>query len=243
MKIRIALLEDDGQDRRQTLLCLQRFFAEMNIEYETVLFDDAKSFLSYGKAYSDFHLMLLDILLGGEQNGVDLARVVRKVNRDVAIMFITKTAQFAINGYEVDAIDYVLKPLVYEEFAFKLKKALRYILLHMEKFIVIDHKEGQTRISERSIYYVEVIRHYLTVHTRRGDYVVRGTMKDFVSELSECFCRCSNSYLVNLRYVESVSATEVSVSMSGGEETAKLPLTKTYKADFLRAFRAYMGVT
>ena len=108
MKINVALLEDEQSEREQTESMLRRFFAELNIEVGLTCFSDAESFLSNGSGFKDFQLLLMDIILpDGQPNGVELAREVRKVNRDIAIMFITKTVQFAINGYEVDAVDYV----------------------------------------------------------------------------------------------------------------------------------------
>ena len=179
----------------------------------------------------------MDIIRPGSgQNGIELAREVRKANRDVAIMFITKTVQFAINGYEVDAVDYVVKPLVYEDFALKLKKAMRYILLHTEKFIVLNTKGGAVRIGESRIYYIEVMLHYLVVHTKKGDITVRGSIKSILPLLSASFARSANSYIVNLRYVENVKDNTVTV------HGVPVPITKSYKAEFLRAFSAYNGV-
>ena len=238
MKINVALLEDEEQERRITEEMLARFFKEINAEYEVTCFADAGSFLAHGTGYKDFQLLLMDIILPGERyNGIDLAREVRKANRDIAIMFITKTVQFAINGYEVDAVDYVVKPLIYEDFALKLKKAMRYILLHTEKFIVLNTKDGTERIGESRIYYIEVMLHYLIVHTKKGDFTVRGSMKNIMGMLSASFARSSNSYIVNLRHVDGIKDNVVTV------HGVPVPVTKSYKADFLRAFNAYNGVT
>lgn len=237
MIVKIALLEDEEEECVLTESMLGRFFSAAGIDYEIVHFADAESFLSHGSAFTDFHLLLMDIILpGSRQNGIDLAREVRKANRDVAIMFITKTVQFAINGYEVDAVDYVVKPLVYEDFALKLKKAMRYILLHTEKFIVLNTKGGAVRIGESRIYYIEVMLHYLVVHTKKGDITVRGSMKSILPLLSASFARSANSYIVNLRHVENVKDNTVTV------HGVPVPITKSYKAEFLRAFSAYNGV-
>ena len=198
---------------------------------------DAESFMRGGSNFKDFQLLIMDIILpDGQPNGIELAKEIRKFNKDVAIMFITKTAQFAINGYEVDAVDYVLKPIGYEDFSLKIKKAMRYILLHSEKYIVLNNREGAQRMSESEIYYIEVMLHYLIVHTSRGDITVRGSIKDMQSKLSESFCRCANSYIVNLRHVEEVSRGEVIV------KGARVPVTKSYKDGFINAFTAYNGV-
>lgn len=236
MKIKIGVLEDELDERLHLEEMLQRFFLEVNISYELIRFNDSQSFLSSLNQFKDFQLLLMDIILPGNLNGVDLAREVRKVNKDIAIVFITKTAQFAINGYEVDALDYVLKPLVYEEFSLKLKKAMRYILLHSEKFITLKHKNGVTRIGESRIYYVEVILHYLIVHTMNGEYTVRGTIRDMEKLLSGSFIRCNNSYIVNLRHIESIEDNLIVIHGN------KIPITRSRKNDFYKAFNAYNGV-
>lgn len=237
MNVNVALLEDEQSEREHTVSMLKRFFAELNIELSLTCYSDAQSFLGNGSNFKDFQLLLMDIILpDGQPNGMELAREVRKVNRDVAIMFITKTVQFAINGYEVDAVDYVLKPLVYEDFALKLKKAMRYIMLHTEKFIVLNHKEGTTRIGESKIYYIEVMLHYLIVHTAKGDFTVRGSIKDMESQLSKSFCRCANSFIVNLRHIDGVKDNFAIV------RGQSVPITKTRRAAFLNALNAYNGV-
>ena len=95
MQVNIALLEDEADERAHTESMLERFFSEAGIDYKVTHFADAQSFLSRGNGFKDFQLLLMDIILPeSKQNGIDLAREVRKVNRDVAIMFITKTVQF-----------------------------------------------------------------------------------------------------------------------------------------------------
>lgn len=235
MKINIALLEDEDIDRKTTLEMIDRFFKEMQVDYSVTRFDSAESFLSCPNGYNDFQLLLMDIILPGNKNGMDLAREVRKVNRDVAIMFITKTVQFAINGYEVNAVDYILKPLVYDEFSLKLKKAVRYSLLHTEHYIVLNHKSGKIRLAESEVYYVEVKLHYLNFITKKGDFTIRGTMKEVEAEFSKAFCHSTNSYLINLRYVEAFEGNNVIVN------GVSLPIAKPRKTELIRAFNAYTG--
>ncbi len=237
MDIKIALLEDDENEREHTQRMLEKFFSCINMSFALSCYADAESFMRGGSNFKDFQLLIMDIILpDGQPNGIELAREVRKFNKDVAIMFITKTAQFAIDGYEVDAVDYVLKPVAYEDFSLKMKKAMRYILLHGEKYILLNHKEGSLRMSESEIYYIEVMLHYLIVHTVKGDFTVRGSIKDMQGKLSASFCRCANSYIVNLRHVEAVTRNEVLV------KGARVPVTKSYKVGFLNAITAYNGV-
>lgn len=85
--------------------------------------------------FADYDLVLLDIILNEHLNGIDVAKKTRTCNSNVPIMFITKTAQFAVDSYDVDAIDYILKPLSYFEFALKIKKAIRRIYKEAEDLL------------------------------------------------------------------------------------------------------------
>ena len=80
----------------------------------------------------DADLILLDVEMPG-MDGISLARRIRQDDKEVLLMFITNMAQYALHGYEVEAIDYVIKPLGYQEFALKMKKAMRYMGRHEKK--------------------------------------------------------------------------------------------------------------
>ena len=125
MKVRIALLEDEKEEEKTMVAMIERFFQETGHGYEIATFSDSHEFLKLN--FELYDLVLLDIILSEKNNGIDVAKEIRKTNKNIAIMFITKTAQFAIDGYNVDALDYILKPLSYYAFALKLKKALHYL--------------------------------------------------------------------------------------------------------------------
>ena len=235
MKVNVCLIEDDDKEAKITEDCLKRFFDRENHELELTRYETADKFFASDPDIDRVNLFLLDIIMDNSINGVDAARKIREVNKEVTIMFITKTGQYAINGYEVDAIDYVLKPIVYEDFVLKLRKAMRYILLHSNKTIIFNTQEGMIKIKENKIFYIEVIRHYLSVHSAIGEFSVRGTMRDCEATMSKNFARCNNSFLVNLRYVEQIKGNEVLVH---GE---LIPISRARKNEFINAFSAYVG--
>lgn len=96
-------------------------------------------------------------------DGISLARRIRQDDKEVLLMFITNMAQYALHGYEVEAIDYVIKPLGYQEFALKMKKAMRYMGRHEKKQIMLQTTDGIQPVAIEDILYVEVIRHYLPI--------------------------------------------------------------------------------
>ena len=232
MKINVAIIEDEEKERVVTKEMLDRFFKENDIHYEIFSFSCANQFLQ--SDFNVFNLLLLDIILPGD-NGVSVAKHVREKGWSYPLMFITKTVQFALDGYKVDALDYLLKPLVYEDFRLKLLKAVKIIDNHSDKEIVIHTVSGLITIKESEIYYIEVNKHYLTFHTNKGVYTTRGSMNSFSQKVSNRFANSSNSFLVNLDKVELIKQSEVVVNKES------LPLSRTCKKEFLRCFQNRMG--
>ena len=232
MKINVAIIEDEEKERVVTKEMLDRFFKENDIPYEIFSFSCDNQFLQ--SDFNIFNLLLLDIILPGD-NGVSVAKHVREKGWSYPLMFITKTVQFALDGYKVDALDYLLKPLVYEDFRLKLLKAVKIIDNHSDKEIAIHTVSGLITIKESEIYYIEVNKHYLTFHTNKGVYTTRGSMNSFSQKVSNRFANSSNSFLVNLDKVELIKQSEVVVNKES------LPLSRTCKKEFLRCFENRRG--
>ena len=209
MKINVAIVEDEEKERVVTKEMLDRFFKENDIPYEIFSFSSADQFLQ--SDFNVFNLLLLDIILPGD-NGVSVAKHVREKGWPYPLMFITKTIQFALDGYKVDALDYLLKPIVYDDFRLKLLKAVKIIENFKDKEITIRTASGLVVIKESEIYYIEVNKHYLTFHTNKGVYTTRGSMNSFSQKVSNRFANSSNSFLVNLDKVELIKQNEVVVN-------------------------------
>lgn len=122
MKIHIAMLEDDVAEARITRSMVERFCLDASIDFLMDIYSTPDEFLSC--PLDRYDLLFLDILLQTETTGMDVAKEIRKTNKRVGIVFLTKSTHFAIDGYKVDAIDYIVKPLVYEEFYLKMRKIL-----------------------------------------------------------------------------------------------------------------------
>jgi DNA-binding LytR/AlgR family response regulator len=169
-------------------------------------------------------------------NGMEAARNIRICDKEAVIIFVTNMAQYAIQGYEVNALDFILKPVTYENFVFRMEKALRYVAKKGTATITLKSQKGIIRIAVDEIYYVEVMLHYLTYHTARGEFTVRGTIKEAVRQLSDfSFAQCKNCYLVNLKYVESIEGSLLQVK---GEH---LQISRNCKNEFMQAFTRYVG--
>lgn len=231
--MQIAIVDDSRQDAERVEKCLRRFNEETGHTAEIRHYPNAEQFL-HNYAFG-FDLVIMDIDMPG-MNGVDVARLMRRSDPDVVLMFVTNMPQYALAGYEVEAVDYILKPVAYQDFALKLRKALRYIQRNRDEKVALQTAEGMVRISVREITYVESMLHYLIYHTQDRDYRVRQTMGDAEDELQAFqFARCSKSFLVNLRHVQAVVKDDVVVN------SVRLKMSRGKRKDFLDRFAQFLG--
>ncbi len=169
-------------------------------------------------------------------NGIEAAKKLRQSDPDVVLMFVTNMPQYALDGFAVDAVDYIVKPITYADFKLKMTKAMRYIQVSQDHTLTITTTEGIVRIQSSEIYYIESQLHYVTYHTKRGDYRARASLKDIEPTLSNVhFCRCANSFLVNLKYVTSISGNDVYL------QDERISMSRDKKAAFMSAFTKYIG--
>ena len=230
----IAVVDDNLNDRKMILDYLSQFFNESGLDYTTSTFEDGVSFLKdYSFSY-DFIIFDIDM---PQMSGIDTAKELRKKDSNVTIMFVTNMPQYALEGYSVEAVDYVLKPLSYPDFRLKMKKATRYILRNSVKKITINTtEEGLITVDSSDIYYVESKLHYIYYHTKKGIYKMRAKLTEVEDILLPYhFARSGGSFLINLAYLEKIDGNEIVVA----DET--LPLSRRMKASLMSAFTKYIG--
>lgn len=230
----IAVVDDNLNDRKMILDYLSQFFNESGEDYTTSTFEDGVSFLKdYSFSY-DFIIFDIDM---PQMSGIDTAKELRKKDSNVTIMFVTNMPQYALEGYSVEAVDYVLKPLSYPDFRLKMKKATRYILRNSVKKVTINTTdEGLITVDSSDIYYVESKLHYIYYHTKKGIYKMRAKLTEVEDILLPYhFARSGGSFLINLAYLEKIDGNEIVIA---GET---LPLSRRMKASLMSAFTKYMG--
>lgn len=233
--LRAALVEDSQEDARKILLYLKQFGEKQQITFQTDHFNSAELFLDRYRPVYD--IVFMDIELPGS-NGMEAARKLRRIDPAVTLIFITNLSAFAVNGYEVDALDYMLKPVTYPMFQLKMQKAVRHIEKNGSGAISVALKGQQlVRIPLTDLLYIEVQGHYLLYHTETSVYEVRGSLRELEEKLiSHHFLRCNNCYLVNLRHIRSVEDNVVIV----GED--RLPISRPKKKSFLDGLTEYLGL-
>ena len=190
------------------------------------VFTDGLKFLdSYKPGYD---IIFMDINMP-YIDGLETARRFREIDRTTCLIFITELSQLAINGYEVSAFDFIIKPIEYPKFKTKLKNAIEYINKNNLGKICVKNKDVLRMIKFTDIYYVESIEHKIVYHLAGNEEIESWDSLDKIEKKfpSAYFARCGKSYLVNLIHVISVQGNNVTLPC------AVLPISRLSKKDFI----------
>lgn len=233
-KFSVLVIEDDDSDFLHFKQLLEGYGKEEQIEFTIARRKNGASFKA--EKNTGFDLAFFDIDLK-DSNGIDLSKTLREEDKDVGIIFLTNLAQFAIKGYEVDALDFLVKPLSYFDFRLKMRKALSRIKNRDEE-IIISNQNNFMAIKTSTIKYIEVRHHDIFFHTTTGIIKSYGSLKELESKLDHnLFVRCNNCFLVNLDYVTGVDGYDAII----GDE--RLLISHPKKKEFLRAVNDHYNGT
>lgn len=232
--MKIAVVDDSKEDAQRIVSYLEQYQQEQNLTFEIKIFYASFDFLE--EYQGEYDVIFLDIEMPGS-NGLEVAREIRGRDQAVGIIFITSLAQYAIDGYEVQAIDFMVKPVGYYNFSMKLQKAFRFIESHREQDILISNKEGILRITVSDILYIEKDKDYLVFHTKQGCTQMRGSLKDIKLKLTSLpFSECNSGCLIHLNCIKRIGKD--SVVLTPGQE---LPISRRLKKQFAQDYINFMG--
>lgn len=232
--IYVAVVEDEDSCAKQLETYLKRYEKERKLEIHITRFTDGDGIV---EGYSgSYHIILMDIQMRF-MNGMTAAEEIRKLDSDVTIIFITNMTEYAIKGYEVGALDYVVKPVEYSSFSRKMDRAVSRIKKE-SRFISVPTEGGMSRLNLDQILYIEIKDHTLFYHMEetviraRG----RGVMKELEEEISPLgFYRCNSCYMVNMMHVEGIKDSTCMV----GKEV--IQVSRSRKKPFMNALVKYIS--
>lgn len=230
---RIAIAEDDPACRKQFCALAQQYEARHSLALAVDCFESGFALLE--QYHGGYDAVFLDILMP-HMDGLETAHRLRDVDEDVPILFVTTVAQYAIRGYEVCAMGFMIKPVSYEEFELKMNRVLRQSAHHRPSIYPINQGGMVKLVSVTEIQYVEIYNHSLIFHTRDGAYTAYGQLKTLEQdERFVRFAKSSPSHLVNCGWVSEVGADSVTVA------GAVLPLSRRRRKTFLEQMARIVG--
>jgi len=233
MKYKIAIVEDQENTSKIIKNYLLRYGKEQQRHFDIVEYADGSELVIDYEG--DFDIIFLDIEMK-HLNGMETALRIREIDQNVIVIFITNNAQYAIKGYAVDALSFLLKPVPYFAFSQELKRSLEKLDAKKESFLLVTTEEGLMKIDTRQIFYIESMKHTLYIHTKEKTYAMRGVMKDMEQKLAKYhFARCNNCYLVNLSKVKGIKGDFVILKEN------ELKMSRGRKKIFMEALASYVG--
>ena len=209
MAYRVAIVDDSTTDAEFVKGILNSWADLRQANIQAEVFPSAEAFLFRYAEDKEWDILLLDIEMGA-MDGVTMAKRVRQSNEAVQIVFITGYSDYIAEGYEVAALHYLMKPVNREKLLTVLDRAMEK-RKQEERCLNLEAYGEMVRIPFYEIRYLNVHQNYVTVHGK-ADYTVKRTLGDFKKELDDRFCRVGRGMILNLKYIQRVTKTDVRLS-------------------------------
>ncbi len=229
--VRIAICDDEiaiCNDMKQTLSIILK---QMHEDFQIVCYTNPKVLLHTN---DKFDLIYLDIQMP-DLDGITLAKKIREQNADCILIFITVLKEYMLDAFEVEAIDYICKPIEKKRLERSCKRAIKRIKKENEQKIFVQTVNWCKSIPMHRIYYCEVINRKIYLHTKDGIIDYYGTLEDIEKQLDCRFFRCHRSYIVNIDYLQSYMNGEIVL-----ENAEKVPVSRLRHKAFMQKMLAYM---
>ena len=235
MAYRILVVEDSPAEADVLRGHLDRYAAERGLSFEVTVLSSAIEFVN-GRHPAD--LIFMDIDLPGI-NGMEAAQILRGYDEQTPLVFVTNLAQYAIRGYQVDALDFMVKPVSYEDFALRMDRVMRMVKRRSEETVALSTAEGIRVVRLSDILYIDIVKHNLKYHLAGEEEPLsrRGSIGAIAQELEDKgFLKIAASCVINMAQVARIRAA--SVVMSDGTE---LYFSRSQKKPALERLAAYVG--
>lgn len=230
MTYEIAICDDEEKQRTYMKSLVERWLHQTFHHAQIREYASSEQFL-FEQADVMTQILFLDIEME-KMDGIALAKEIRKHNRQMQIIFVTGYMEYIQEGYDVDALHYLLKPVSQEKTDSVLERAVER-LKTADAVLFVESSGELTRIPLHEIRYIESNRNYNIIHADT-DYEMRGTLSELEAKLDEAFVRVGRSCLVNLHYVRRIGKTEL--ILNTGE---KLPVPRGSYKKLNEAFIKY----
>lgn len=230
--LKLAIVDDDAAYRTEIKQLLKEYEQDYGEKFMIYEYTDGDELIEHYEPV--FDIILLDVEMQF-MDGMTAATDIRKVDNEVIIIFITNMPQYAIKGYQVGALDYILKPISYYPFSQTMKRAIGKKNSTETKYIIAALHGIRQKIDVSTIKYVEVLNHDLIFHTTENDINSKGSLKEVIKEIkSDNFFICNKGYLINLEYVDAVDGNNVVI----GKDV--LLVSRAKKKPLIEAINNYM---
>lgn len=215
---RFAVCDDSPADRDYVTGLIQEWSRNAELSLQIDVYPSAESFLFAFAENKAVDVLFLDIEMG-ELSGMELAKRLRQMGAGLQIVFLTGYMEYIAEGYDVEALHFLIKPVTKKRLEAVLNRAVER-LRNRENALLLSLPDGLVRLPLYEIRYLEVMKNYVTVHAAER-YSVKRSLNELTKNLDESFYRMHRSYIVNLRFVKRITRTEVVL-----KDGTELPLSR-----------------
>lgn len=228
-KITIGIVENEDDQVKTTKELCDRYSKEHGFTIDILSFKDGYDFLE--KDSSIFDCIFMDIDMPGI-NGMETSMRLRQSNPSIPIVFVTNLPQFAIDGYKVQALDFIIKPMSYADFSIVMDKIVSLCTRNSEEDFFITIRNEMMRIHHSDIVYFEMKNHNVNIHMKDQSVLsYRETIKELEGKIKDKrFYKCNSGIIVNLDYVDSIK-DDICVL----NDKTTLQVSRSRRSDFLKA--------
>ena len=231
--LKIAVVEDQQEVRDELCRFIRQYAAENSLQVEVLPIEDGAVIAEHYEPGYD--IIFMDVEMPG-LDGFGAAEKIRAVDADAVLVFVTNMAQYAIKGYAVDALDYVLKPVSYYAFSQRLGRAVERVARRARHFLQINAHGTAHKLDTSAIYWIENCGHDLVFHTAEGEVTAPGSMTETEEKLAQdSYFRVNKGCLVNLEHVDRMDGEDAIVH---GD---RVPLARARRKAFLDALNDYIN--
>lgn len=227
--IHIAICDDEIKQRYLLETAVGKILKSKNIAYHIYEYGSGEALLK--SDICSYDLIFLDVEMKA-LNGVETARAIRKENKLVNLVFVTGFTDYVFDGYEVQALNYIMKPFKEE----KIKAVLDTALGNMNEssFFLLECEQGTFKIPWETILYFASDKRKITAFTRNENYEFYGKLNDLESQVPDTFMRIHQRYLANLTHASGIEGQELLL------KTIRLPISRQRTKEVMITFAKSM---
>lgn len=234
--MKIAVCEDQVTQSDLLNIQIKNWAKEKDINISIDNFATAESFLFQWSDYNKYDVIFLDIKMA-KISGIELSNIIREKNKDVDIVFVTGFFKYALHGYRVGALQYLIKPIKISDLYLCLNKVQDRINDKSEvSILIIETTKKIIKLKCNEIHYCIMFSPYIDIHTSSGKITLRKKISEIEELLpSEYFVRCHRSYIVNLKYIKLILKNHVLL-----EGDIEIPISRGKYKEINDAFINYI---
>lgn len=208
--MRIAICENQIEQANLLNKQIKKWSKTKNLNISIDTFTNAESFLFQWLDYDKYDIIFLDIKLNA-MSGIELSNMIREKNKKMDIVFVTGFFKYALHGYKVGALQYLMKPVNISDLYFCLDKTLERIRNNDEQSnLIVETAKKIIKLDYDEIHYCVMFSPYIDIHTSYEKVTLRKKISEMENELpSEYFIRCHRSYIVNIKHIKSITKNDI----------------------------------